>query len=406
MYNFDNFNLESGSTYSIGAQKKLLDRLLRERFFRRTEIHRLLATYPNAPLVDKNKIIIKLMRLIWERNESFETFRAFDQFLSIPKRGHFIHQFEVFLLGMNIILAASEKGYDLKKYFGSEEIPHLTYNWLFTSIAHDFGYPIELLEKIVGKLSELYSNFDLPGLSKRLDEIKVIKVLEEEPEFSKLLLPSPSHGGPEEKDIGTVVFEEVCQSLDVGPADLPRIVELQERLIKESNHGYVSAILLYRAVVKFIGEKESKRESTDWLKAGLKKAIAAVCLHSLKIDKDTDDSFYIDKFSFEKNPYAVILFLVDNIQDWNRAGFPDAKDKWAEYFLDKFSFEGDQLILNYRINHELWDSDAYESVGSFLSYKKQMLEKIKPASEPMKMTISVSFTTNLGYEFDPIVVNL
>jgi hypothetical protein len=399
MYNFTSYVDDYGTSYSKAAEKKIIDCLLREHTFRNTETHRLLATYPNAPNPDKNKIIIQLMRLIWGNEQHFNTFSAFDHLLSIPKRGHFIHQFEVFLLGMNIILCAINKGCDSKKYFGFESINEITYCWLFTSAAHDFGYPIESFEKIIEKLSELYADFEFNELSKRLNEIKIINAVAIEPEFSKILLPS----GEAIQDIGSIVFREIQRSLNIIESD-QNLEKLQERLVKENNHGYVSAILLFKSVMRLL--KENKSNNDEWMYEALNRAISAVALHSLKIDKDTDDSYFIKKISFQHNPYAFLLFLVDNVQDWNRSSFPDASEKWAEYFLDHFSSDASKIELRYSITHERWEDIDLETVRNFLGYKKKMLEMIIPHPEEMKIQIQIHFQTNLGYEFDSIVVNI
>ena len=343
------------------------------------------------------------MELIWAKNKSFDTFRAFDHFLSIPKRSHFIHQFEVFLLGMNIILSAKDKGCDLKKYFEFETIDEITYCWLFTSAAHDFGYPVESFENIIGKLSDLYSEFGLKKVSEQLNRIKIKNILELEPEFSKLLLPSPEPGEMITiNDIGSIVFNEVCNSLEINDGDKNKINELQHQLITENNHGYVSAILLYKAIVQSMNEEGT--HSTSWMHNAVKKAIAAVCLHSLTIDEAKDDSFFIKRISFHRNPYAFLLFLIDNIQDWNRSNFPDIGDKWAEYFLDRFSVDSSLITMNYRINHERWEDQDRIMVNKFLINKKKMLEMIIPHPEKMNITVRVNFASNIGEEFEPIVI--
>lgn len=409
MYNFDIADYGHLSTYSRNAEIKILDLLLNEPFFlKRTTLHRNLAWYPNASFFDKNKIIATVMELVWGGTDTFETFRAFDHFLSVSKRGHYVHQFEVFLLGMNIILLAKGKG--KLGAFGFEDIEQVIYAWLFTASAHDFGYPVESVDKVVGKLAKLYDDFGLKSLSSRLNDLQIKNIIEGEPEFNRLVISQNSEGDPtfDINDIGEIVYKEVVSSLVLSDGEENCVRELQERLIKESNHGYVSGIMLFRTVIHFMVKNVDVADiKSSWMFSALKKAIAAVTLHSLAIDDKKDDSFYIRRISFDKNQFSYLLYIIDNIQDWGRSIFPDVQEKWAEYHLNDYRvIDGNTLELDYKISHEHWDEKSSEQVKSFLLCKKKMLSLPRPASARLDLKIKVLFTTNLGSSYASIVIDM
>ena len=393
------------------AEINLITRLLKEPYFRETGIHRRIAAYPNAHVADKNKIITFLMKHLWEKGELTDAFRAFDYFLAAAgARGHFMHQFEVFLLGMNIILKLQDTGHSLKDIFGFDDIDRIIYCWLLTSSAHDQGYPLQSLDDVLKEIGDLYAKIKMEQLSESFRSLEMPRLLKD-PEFAKLFIHE--HVGGEltaDFKIGDILYAEIIKSLEISPAEETHVAELQKKLIRKVNHGYVSSVLLCKAIINELLEKETPSEvEKNWKYRALCRAMAGISLHALKIDdKDPakDDSFIISKISFNKNPYAYLLFVVDNIQDWGRGLFPDVKDEWPEYILDDFKTTDRDIVLDYRIEHETWAPEINNKVDNYLKEKREMLQTPVKTDPKLGIDITLNFTSNIGKLYDPIILNI
>lgn len=385
------------------SERKLIAPIVSNNIFDDTTIKRLLATYPSANESAKTDLISQLMTELWKRQEIFKTFQTFDYFLALSgKRGHFVHQFEVYILGINFLLFLKGLRSDLHNDFKLQDFDQILYAWLITSTAHDFGYPVEAAHKIVGKLSELYKKFDLKYLSNSLNILDMKTIMKNDASISKMLLPTgPSEHLGSYVDIGNLITLSLMTTLDLSIGDA---IALQEKFIDSAKHGYASAILISRILIsEFLEENSFDDVKKTWKFHVLMSAIAAISLHNLS-PGNVGESVTINKVSYDRNPLAFILMLIDNIQDWNRNIFPE--EKYPDYHLDDVIITGDEFILKYVISHNTWDSTTQEIVEKYLAEKTSIVSLLTKPSPPFGAKISVHFQRNDGHKYDPIVIQI
>ncbi len=368
---------------SEDAEKVLIRKLLQQTYFNDVRVQRLLAYYPNLPLKDKDRAISLFMRRLWSDTKFFEAFRAFDFLLAVAgKRGHFVHQFEVFLFGINIILMAQEKGCDLTKVFKFDEIDQVFDTWLFASSVHDFGYPIEAVNKIVKEIGKLYNTFGFKNIQDRFQSVK-----------AENLVKSCN------ANVGDKVILAIEESLGITSVEA---ISLVDKLVAVDDHGYASSMFICR----MIKNKIRKEKSLPHYEKSLKYAMGAVSLHSLKLSNEPQKDFreYIGKISFEKNPYAFLLFLVDNLQDNNRFVYP--KDSWPNYSLHKLSINKHEITISYNVKHPDWKKKAKTAFTSYVTEKREMLDLISPGSTPLGITVRLQYIVDSGKSPVDIVVTI
>ncbi len=403
----------SAAHSSQSAEKALIERILVEPFFRKdTTIHRKIALYPHANIKDKNLIISDVVSGLFEDGGMVETFRAFDYFLAISgKRGHFIHQFEVFILGMNIILKLKDIGHDLKDIFGFDDIDKIIYCWLIVATAHDLGYPLESLDDILDTISKLYGSIGFPQLEEKFKQLEIGNLIKGNADFESIFVDSaPGTPNTGKIEIGKLIHDEIIQSLYLLPGEEDKVKELQLRLLNKPSHAYASSVLLSKAIIESLLRGKSVDEVRQlWKFAAVKRAAAAIALHGLKSDDkpEKDYTYYIKKISFNKNPYAYLLFIIDNMQDWGRTLYIKKDKLWPEYILDSFQFiSANDMLLDYHVVHDTWEEGIFEDVEKYLREKEEMLNMAIKPSFKLRIEIQLDFTTNLGRKFKPIKLSL
>ena len=234
-----------------------------------------------------------------------EGFKEYEKMLfELPRyRDHFIHQYQVFLLGAIIIdeiSAKSDKSFQ-QYYYESLGLESDRKNsladiaWLVASTFHDVAYPVQ-------KSEELFNNFFkiFMGIEDKIVERIGLEKISFNPSYSKLidqlcdLHYNIDRGSLPWKFNSTQVIK-LC--IDRGFRE-----SIYESLIKERDHGVLGAlILLYQS------EAGKDEYSTMTYPAAL-----AIAMHN-KILKNYN---YI--IEFEKNPLTFLLAYCDLIQEWGR----------------------------------------------------------------------------------------
>lgn len=397
------YSLEIYPQLTEKSERKLIAPIVSKNLFNDTTIKRLLATYPSANESAKTDLISELMTELWKRQEIFKTFQTFDYFLALSgKRGHFIHQFEVYILGINLLLFLRELRPELHEDFKLQDFDQILYAWLITSTAHDFGYPVEAAHKIVGKLSELYKKFDLNYLSNSLNILDMKTIMKNDASMSKLLLlnEASDHVGSY-VDIGNIITSSLMTTLDFTIGDA---IALQEKFTDSTKHGYASAILISRILIsEFLEENTFDDVKETWKFQVLVSAIAAISLHNLS-PGNVGEAVTINKISYNRNPLAFILMLIDNIQDWNRNIFPD--EKYPDYHLNDVIIRGEEFTLKYVISHNTWDSKTQEIVEKYLAEKTSIVSLLTKPDPVFGAKILVHFERNDGFKYEPIVISI
>jgi hypothetical protein len=395
------------ATISQNAEKELINDLLDFEFFTPPRIQRRLAYYAYASESEKKNIICDLMESFWSAHikvEIFPIFEEFDTFLvACGKRGHFVHQFEVFLLGLHLIRSILRKVGVKTKPFLFSEPDHIFFTWLITATAHDFGQPLETASKIAEKLGNLYESLGMSDLSNEYRNLPKKNLLQHEHKLRFIRLPEDGNEDLEKfVRVDVLISDCIKNSLGISREDANQITE---GLSKEDNHGYVSSAVLYRSAIRFLTQTKTFKEvKASWLFTVLRTAIGAIAVHNLHKCKKEEIAENFKKIGFTSNPFAYLLFLLDNIQDWSRPSLSH-KD-WPVYNLASFSSSDSTVKLDYCLTHDDWTDAIINNVKDSLSEKKQHLQGVKGPRPRVGIDLRVSFESNEGTKFTNIDIGL
>ena len=216
-------------------------------------------------------------------------------------RDHFLHQFQVFLLGAYII----DKLYDKEK----EYIEHLNRSykcrvekaWLLASTYHDFNYSIQK-----------YDFWSKEFLDQSLNTT------------GKDRLSSLNLDAAFIKESFLLKTTEVCKALGL---EMNHIVTnfFYEQATTKKNHGLLSALSLLK-----LFENSAKKKINH---SALIQAALAITLHDehiWKVFSGRDDGEkwssnfakkkYLENLNFQKLPLGFLLVFCDTVQEWGRVG--------------------------------------------------------------------------------------
>lgn len=400
-------------TFSKEAQIGITNSILQHSRFSDPRIQRRLAIYPFENFNRKNALICELMQMLWplsEETNCFATYQNFENFLlASGKRGHFIHQFEVFLLGLNVLFKLFKKQSSEGGVFNLADEPNLINTWLLASTMHDFGYPLQIATEMINTLAELYHSLGMTSLGEKFKGVKLENLMSNEKDLDIIrLYPSDNPLLVSSVSLRILMRIVISETLDVSDKEAE---EIRGFLENENNHGYVSATILGRTALKdsvrsedgVLVFKEDKLEQ-------LKQAMGAVSVHAIDLSgeiaaKEKKEAI-IRKISFKKNPFAYILFIIDNIQDWSRAIIPNPKH--ADYQLNDFRMTDNYLKIGYVMYHENWDDNIRNGFKDALDVKRKLISLPKRLSPRFGFRIEVSYRANDSNctIFEPIIINL
>jgi hypothetical protein len=384
------------ATFSQQSEMKIIDSLLESRYFDDPYIQRRLAAYPAARESERNILILQVFDNLWSKSKSsidFSVFKDFEDIFALidNKRGHFVHQFEVFIFGWMLIKLLAEKRINSLQTGSEDDEKTLFDTWLLTSSAHDFGYPFEMAKEVTKKISTLYEKLFMNKLAESYNNLLSGYSLTEENNLLNVTLE-------EVKDSPTIslanfVLEGI--QLSVNEDRVADGINILKSLSKENNHSYVSALLFCRTHLTQLSKTSSYHDTSS---LQTKKIAGAIALHALK------ESHYLEAIDFDRNPLAYLLFIIDNIQDWNRTLRPSPK--WPSYSLSSINYEPDGLCLSYYLDHENWNPTMVERVKKSLIEKDNILHLPKKPSQEFGFQIKISFEANNEESFESILLNI
>ena len=370
-------------TISDLSEKELIKEMIKFKMFQPIPIQRRLAQYPDALQSDKDVLIFELMELLWKGGidvEIFNVFKEFDIFLTVSgTRGHFRHQFKVFLLGIYIMSIFLKARSDL---FCSANINQIFYTWLMTATLHDFGTPMEEASLIAEKLSKLYKNLGLNSMAKKYSLIGIGgKNTINENRLNRIDLQRKNKDSIcSVLDVDYLIQDAIKSSIGVNSTNA---ILIRDKIKNIANHGYIGAALLCGAICK---NKDYETIKKQWIFGAMKKAMGAIALHCLP----TDIEKYCNKINFQLNPFAYLLFLTDNIQEWGR---PSSDNSWPVYNLAKLSYNEHELKLHYNLTCDDW-SLRFDEVKEYLDKKEGLLALPKGPEPPLGIKLVVIFERN------------
>lgn len=256
------------ATLSEKAERKMIEGLIDHSFFKDPRIQRRIASYYKAKPAEKDRLVVDLLQRLWgtpNRNHLFSVLRDFDSiFLILGKKGHFIHQFEVFLLGFNIITRLLHLNPDNIKLFNFDSKEKIFLTWLLTATTHDIGYPLYMAKNIITKLADLYRKMGMKNLAIKYQSIKKEHRLHQEKDLTVIKIEDPNRGSDNVFKIEPFLAEGIQASLNMDRTDAEK---LQRTLKRNNNHGYVSSIILCHAYLDYA--YRSRAQKVPGLTGGL-----------------------------------------------------------------------------------------------------------------------------------------
>ena len=244
-------------------------------------------------------------------------------------REHFVHQFQVFLLGSYII----DKLYDSRKktiesFSESYGVP-IEIAWLAASTYHDFNYSTQKYQSWLVEYLQEVLRFDNLDVKKELSKLNLDMAVVRE----NFLLTS-------EKLIN-IICEKYIEMHETVKKKIN--IFLYEKIVSKRNHGLLSSLTLMK-----IYNNNKKREKIT--KVGIEQAALAIALHDEQMweffcgckgylleekkcekncykknkcdpwDKDLKNCEILDTINFDNDPLIYLLILCDSAQDEGRVG--------------------------------------------------------------------------------------
>ena len=382
------------------AVKNLVDKIITYKWFSAPDIQRRLAT---LPIVEGADILVLeitkglLSQILFNEAENcklkidhvmkpIKSLRDFDHFLAlIGHKGHFLHQFLVFLLVFRCFLILKNRKEILailkQFYMPDPNSPENDDNWerwfslacLLTCMYHDLGYSVQDFPRISYHLKDLYACLGFQALADQHIELCEKYTLDQEQnlfDYNNI-------------DIAAFISKNLCKTLgkEVGDSEISRLEKrLKEKTTACSNskladHGYLSALILCRAWLPRIHELSvGKKSGMDLL--GI--ACAAIGLHSLKGGPDLQ---FASKIDFKKNPLAYLLKIADNFQDWNRTVMEIEDSPYATSSLIGYSERENNgttdVKMEYILYYEQWDEKLVMDVTRDIQRRQATLNLLK-----------------------------
>jgi len=293
-----------------------------------------------------------------------EEHRRFETFLVelYPKyRDHYIHQLQVFLVGVLIldILIAN------KVLAPVNGFPFTS--WLLAASFHDFAYPIEKYDDFVSRyfktcLGLVGGNWKFLGLKDDYTELSFSSEVEH-----IVAALANCFVGSFDGETGVNNFNIVRQFF-------------YHEITREKNHGLISSLGILK---RFRKGNASVDFSTVVLPAAVATAIhdLSICetIHGVKKDATSECVLRVQELAplhslnLQKQPLAFLLILCDNIQDWGR----HFKDEEFEQPLKEANIRLKGLFFDSgKIYIQLYFSDTRES-RKFMNYKEGVLSGLE-----------------------------
>ena len=392
--NPNDLSVYSSTAFDEKAEMSLISNMLKIPEFQIPSVERRLGLYPVVMESEKDIIILELMDYFWNVSSCkglFSVFRDFDMaFTILEKKGHFIHSFEVFLLGLHLINIIIEKrGVKPFASIGNDK-SHIFYSWLYTSTAHDFGYPLQVAGELAEKFSALYKSVHMDHISDKYKNLSRDNSIERQHALLNTKAYNMKRNGEDLIKIEDFIKKGIQGSL--AGKSLKDANQIQS--ILKNNHGYIGALILCKTYIDYLS-KESKWEYQPeiWRTKILSKVVAGIALHSFPKAHHK----FLRKISFNLNPLAYLLILVDNLQDWNRS--LRSSKAWPAYYLSEFQTNDDSLVLQYHLFHERWSRSMKERVKKSLGDRLSLLKLPQGPIPKINFKIIIRCSSNDGDNF-------
>lgn len=229
-------------------------------------------------------------------------------------RDHVIHVFRTWFLGLRLLLDNTldeETLVDRLKLEGIDT-PDLQPDklvkismWTLASLCHDLGYPLEKSRQILNATKEMMLFF-VSNPSYNL-ETSFSGVQDYMNEFVLRLISSKM-----------VLKEHIAEEYKYGGRVQPKYYMKFSKSLEKSNHGIISAIIIYKTLVYFVESDYAINEDYYFNKEEVKQfyirrdILRAIASHT------TNDIYHM-----HANTLSFLLFICDELQEWDRRAFID-----------------------------------------------------------------------------------
>ncbi|MFA5523144.1 MAG: RyR domain-containing protein [Tissierellales bacterium] len=247
------------------------------------------------------------------------------------QRDHYVHSVNVFVLGLaiyaqnknlrTIIEEDHEKNSKSREKYESSRKEFL-FKWGIASLCHDVGYPVEITNNQIKKFIKLVSDVD--GENKSADPYLAFK------DFEVLnRVPTISIDDNSIADLNHIDPNKALDLLSYNiQSRLGTDLETTKKYLSDflSNmqkfgfvdHGFYSSIIL----LKWYGHMlQMSGISSDVLYNEIVDAAGAILLHNYYKNVLMKEPFSLGALTPEKHPYAYLLILCDELQEWNREAY-------------------------------------------------------------------------------------
>lgn len=266
-------------------------------------------------------------------------------------RDHYSHSVYVFALGL-AVYAAYE---DVRKACGNAaEFLHL---WGMTALFHDIGYPFQLAHEQIKRYTS-----DLWGENVR-DNPHVAYV-----NTDKLLsLGEGLRVAGEEnsvfEDVNDLLAYGVCRRMGYDRRAVRDILAGKVSTARFMDHGYFGAVVLLKEICGQNAE----------ISSGMLDALSAILMHNSFNKYDMPDAV---KVSTQNHPYAYLLMLCDDLQNWDRQAFGYTSKKDPLPWDIGLSAKPDALTVTY-----IFDSYLIDIPGKAEPKENRNVKKLRPAGD-------------------------
>ncbi len=244
-----------------------------------------------------------------DRLQSSETLLRIDT----NYRDHFIHQFQVFLLGYCILNRQAHVRETLLTYLekaGARHKGHATMDdvvrcWLLTSLYHDVAYSLELYDVWLGEqFGELFRarSVERTELSQHADLGLAIP-------WGNLLGFNEAAPAGYITRIGRLIYERIGGGSEERSEGIAR--ELMRALIEQQNHGVLGGLVLMHS------RRAAGGEDREHERIVVEEAATAITLHTSAVG-DGMRSVIQSMLDPAKLPFGFLLAYCDGVQDWGR----------------------------------------------------------------------------------------
>lgn len=388
---------EHRNLYSISltqsAQVRLIAPVLKASFppLSNWPVRRFLSAYPYLDETGKTQAILEIMGALWPSQTELLVFKRYESFMrAIGRRDHFIHQFEVFLLGWFIFCALI--GRTQSKQLEIESLapldPEVFFKiWLLAAMGHDLGYPLQETPEIIEELSILHNDLNLKETARFYNLIS--KLAKNEDGQQPLLM----------QDLLNEKGGEIAQQIIIGIRQTLRITQSESQTIGDrltnsaNNHGYLSALLFGEKLMNHFAPLGSFDEETNGDLQALwqyRLLLAAIALHHLK----KQHRKIIEKINFSANPFAYLLFISDNLQEWTRHPGVQPGKTDPITFLTDCKTQRSNIILTFVTRHDYWQDEVVRTTEKGIKNANQRLRWPQGSASSLKLQVNYLFNTD------------